>query len=415
MIRFFFIKHCIISLAIALVQYKYIINERLDFDYVKEHEKELLWIVLNYFNEWENFITAADIDKNAARNKEVGRRWNKESEEKIISRIKFLKKLNIPLASGYAQKNYRILFKSAIRCFDSWGNAITAAGLDYSEIKLYEDWGKQKVISKIQNLKARNIPLNPQYIIDKYKRLFNAAIRHFDSWGNAIIAAGLDYSEIKLYEDRDKQKVITKILDLKARNISLNSSYIQTSYAYLYGMACYYFDSWENAITAAGLDYSEIKLYEDWDKKEVIINILDLKARNIPLNSLYIQKNYAHLYGAACYYFDSWENAITAAGLDYSEIKLEEDWDRQGVIDEILCLNEYGLPLNPECIKRVYPALYKAGIRHFGSWGSAVEAAGLSYIGECINVNSITRLRLEVTKEKITEIQENFSNKRSVT
>ncbi len=98
-----------------------------------------------------------------------------------------------------------------------------------------------------------------------------------------------------------------------------------------------------------------------------------------PLNSYYYATNYPSVYAAAERFFGSWREAITACGLDYNEIRKYKEWDNARILMAIQKLAADGGQLSSQHIQRTDKSLYMAGVRHFKSWGRAVQSAGISY------------------------------------
>lgn len=70
-------------------------------------------------------------------------------------------------------------------------------------------------------------------------------------------------------------------------------------------------------------------------------------------------------------HFGSWKSALQAAGLPDTHFK----WTPERVIDIIRRRQNRGQPVNPMAILRADPNLYAAGRRRFGSWDAALDAA----------------------------------------
>ena len=58
-----------------------------------------------------------------------------------------------PLNSHYYSTNYPSIYAAAERIFGSWGNAITAAGLDYNAIRKYRVWTRMRIVQAIRKKK----------------------------------------------------------------------------------------------------------------------------------------------------------------------------------------------------------------------------------------------------------------------
>ena len=347
-----------------------------------------LWgAAMRYFGSWGNAIKATGLDYEEIKEKAEQGRIEKVSiwsKQKVVNEISELHEAGENLSSAYMQKNNNSLYKAGVRYFGSWKKAMEAAGLDYSKINLYswrEVWSKQKIISEIKELHEAGEDLSDSSLAKKYPKLRKAAITYFGSLRKAIETAGFDYDEIIKYEFWNKQKIIEGILELKERGEDLNSKYVHKTYTKLANAARIHFGSWENAIKAAGLDYEKIRQVEFWDKQKIIAKIKDLFDAGEDLSATNIQKIYPKLIGSACRYFDSWQNAIEAAGLDYNKIIKVEFWDKRKILNKIHELHEAGEDLNDTSISKTHSKLYSAAVnkRHFGSWGKAIEAAGLDY------------------------------------
>ncbi len=126
---------------------------------------------------------------------------------------------------------------------------------------------------------------------------------------------------------------------------------------------------------------------------EMIQNHILSRNGKEPLNSYYYATNYPDVYAAAERIFGSWGSAIEAAGLDYSKIKKYKTWSKQSVLDEIRRLHKEGEPIFSQNAQNHHKDLYMASIKRFGSWGKAVQSAGINYRD--------IRLRRSMTKEEV--------------
>lgn len=102
-----------------------------------------------------------------------------------------------PLNSHYYATHYPSVYAAAERLFGSWGEAITACGFNYDEIRKYKVWNRSKVTETIREMAAAGKPVSSQKAQQDHKSLYMAAIRYYRSWGKAVMAAGIDYSTIR--------------------------------------------------------------------------------------------------------------------------------------------------------------------------------------------------------------------------
>lgn len=238
-------------------------------------------------------------------------------------------------------------------------------------------WTKEKIIEEIRNLNNSNIPLNAVYMTKHNIKLYGAARVHFGSWGNALEAAGLDYTQInhKFTEKSWSKDVIAEeIINFASTNGNLRSDYVQKHYTKLHSAAQRYFDSWKDAVEYAGFDYNNIKKIK-WSKEKIIMTILEMNDNNIPLSSSSVQKMDTSLFQAACRIFGSWANAVNTSGLDYSKIKKQKEWEESSIKEELLRIKELRGNLSVTNVIKENSSVYQAAKRHFPnkSWSEIVK------------------------------------------
>lgn len=54
-------------------------------------------------------------------------------------------------------------------------------------------------------------------------------------------------------------------------------------------------------------------------------------------------------------------------------------WSKETILNEIRTLHQDGVPIYSHFLRQTYQELLAAGMRHFGSWKTAVKEAGISY------------------------------------
>ncbi len=180
------------------------------------------------------------------------------------------------------------------------------------------------------------------------------------------------------YKHWSRDEVVREIRRLDKQGSQLNSGYIARSYPALAYAARKYLGSWEDAIRAAGLDYSRIRRKYFWSRKKVVERIRELHKAGKPLHVSAAEKLYCGLVGAATMYFGSWRNAIRASGLDYTGIKRQKEWSKREIVREIRRVHREGMKLNTTIqVRHQYRNLHASAVRYFGSWAAALRAARL--------------------------------------
>ena len=160
-----------------------------------------------------------------------------------------------PLNSHYYAVNHPRIYAAAERIFGSWGNAIAAAGLDYQKIRKYQTWSKMRIVQEIRKASQRKEELSSQFVQQNRKALYMAAIHHFESWGNAIRAAGLDYQSIRQRRLLTPSELKKQIFHLYKNGEDLAYPNMRKNYQYLLasGMKKLGNGSWAEARMVCGI------------------------------------------------------------------------------------------------------------------------------------------------------------------
>jgi hypothetical protein len=123
------------------------------------------------------------------------------------------------------QKRVPSLLRAAERTFGSWAAAVEAVGFDYSAIRRYRMWSRERVIEKIRFWHHQGADLSWRHVSTKLDPSLAAAALHahrFSCWSEALAAAGLKPEEVARYR-RWSLPVIEEELDrLASRGILLD-------------------------------------------------------------------------------------------------------------------------------------------------------------------------------------------------
>jgi hypothetical protein len=174
--------------------------------------------------------------------------------------------------------------------------------------------------------------LNYATIAQKHVALLRAATRYFSSWRAAVDHAGLTYEDVRKYKTWSRDRILERIRELHSKGEDLSWRHVSTQVDPQLAAAATkrkHFGSWRNAIQAAGLKYSDIRRYREWDEKAVIDRLKQLHSEGRDLNAKSMEEYDITLITAARRRFDSWDKALTAAGLDYKAIVLRTPFKRR--------------------------------------------------------------------------------------
>ncbi len=160
-----------------------------------------------------------------------------------------------PLNSHYFSTTHPSVYAAAERLFGSWGNAITACGLDYKAVRKYRAWDKMRIISTIKKRYNRGEPLSCKHVQNNSKPLYMASIHHFKSWGSAVRMAGLDYESIRIRRSLTADQIRKEIRRLYKLGEDLAYPNMRKNHQYLlaYGMKKLGGGSWAKARRVCGI------------------------------------------------------------------------------------------------------------------------------------------------------------------
>lgn len=177
-----------------------------------------------------------------------------------------------------------------------------------------------------------------------------------------------------------KDEIGLEILQLYAAGEALSYGEVQKNNLRLLRAATRYFGSWKTAIEFAGLDYDSIRRYRVWSEERIIEQIRKHHAEGRDLSWRFVSTELDPALAAAAIRpsgFGTWQQALTAAGLDYEEIRRHRAWDAGAVLEELRRRHARGESLRVSDAAAECPALVAAARRHFDGWYEAIEAAGL--------------------------------------
>ncbi|MEK7466414.1 MAG: hypothetical protein AAB074_03275 [Planctomycetota bacterium] len=212
-------------------------------------------------------------------------------------------------------------------------------------------WTAALVVNEIRKLRERRISPSQSYVVGNHPALYGAAQRLLGGWRNALIAAGEEPAKVAR-ESRDVSNAtrtkwthdfIIKTLQERARlGKPLNFLKMRDSgFGGFLRAAARVFGSYEAAIRAAGLSYASIKRGTDWvsnPEKAIIGGIRELASAKVELNISSAQHHRSGLVTAAITHFGSWDSALVAAGFDPINTRLDLDTEAgKGRIFQNLC------------------------------------------------------------------------------
>ena len=204
------------------------------------------------------------------------------------------------------------------------------------------------------------------------------------------IAAAKNRSEVRrasknVVHQRDRWNpplILQTIRQLHKQKKPLWSREIRETNGALHSAAIHWFGSYRKAIAAAGIDYQTVQRVVPgrWNPQNVQRELRRLHRNKVSLNHAALERENPALVLAAYRYFGSYGSAINAAGLNYDRIRIRPmpSWDKKRVIQRIQELEKTKTGLWKRAVRRTDPYLDRAADRCFGSYKRAVRASGVS-------------------------------------
>ena len=144
------------------------------------------------------------------------------TDESVVNAIRIEAAAGLALNYSSVKKRIPALLRAAERVCGGWAAAVNAAGIDYEQIRRYRKWSKERIIEKIKEHHANGADLSWRYVSMELDRPLAAAVTHggrFDSWGDALYAAGLSVDEVARYRHWTLPKAQSKLADMMAEGV----------------------------------------------------------------------------------------------------------------------------------------------------------------------------------------------------
>lgn len=209
------------------------------------------------------------------------RKWTKES---IGLEIRAMFEAGINLNYAKMATEHVALLRASTRYFGSWRGAVEFSGLSYDDIRKYKSWTRDRIIARIKELSEQGEDLSWRHVSTQIDPQLAAAAtkrKHFGSWRKAIAASGLDYDAIRRYREWDADMIIGKLFELNEQGIDMNAKHMEEYDITLITAARRRFDSWDKALTAAGLDYKKIVLRAPFKRRPKTTNSIEAQIEAI--------------------------------------------------------------------------------------------------------------------------------------
>lgn len=301
------------------------------------------------------------------------------NDEVVIGLLKELDSKGVKITQMWLKNNeYGNIIKYTFKKMGGLNKAKELAGIKLDR----KQWTKELTIKELQELYSKGEDVSYSNLRKINITLYHACVRYFGSYKEAVEFAGIDYEEIIRITIWTKELIIKELQRLHSEGEDLSAHHLKVTHSKLSSACFSHFESYEEAITEAGLDYSDIIKYKQWTTEQVIEELQRLHSEGEDLSARKLMIAHAKLFSACYSVFETYEEAITNAGLDYSSINRysqRNNWTKELIIEELQKLLSQGEDLSLGNVKVTNFALYHACKDHFGSYKNAITEMGLDY------------------------------------
>ncbi len=366
--------------VLETIQQRYEAGKDMSQAAVRREDMGLTLVAGRRFGGWYKALEAAGIPSEAHMRQKPRGYW---TESRIIDEIITLHENGKPLYARYAIQHYSALFSAAYNVFGDWQKAIESAGLNYSVIRLHQEWSGELVIRRIRDRKAKGLRMSSLIVKKEDIRLWDAARAYYKDWYAALEKAGISRDSVTKSEKWSQERVINEIKQLAGLGEDLSLRNVFFTHSKLYNAGCRYFSTWEQALRIAGYNYDEIRRQRKKLTKEEILQLLrKYQSEGMHLDWTSLRDVDAGLAKIARVRFGSYKAAIEALGLDYDKINRDRvagrrTWTEEKVKEELHSYVEKNETF--DLLPEKDHGLYQAAVNYFGDIRKGIEAAGMDY------------------------------------
>lgn len=244
-------------------------------------------------------------------------------------------------------------------------------------------WSKELIRQEIAKFLDFSGGVNEYNVARDYnRRMVAASERHFGSWEAALADSGVVYTpkrrQPKTKIKWSKDLVLSSIKDLEKRG-NLQSRHVQENHNKIFNAARRYFGDWATAVEAAGVNYSEVRQLEVWDKSKVIVELKRIFSESGDISPTFLEKNgHSSLYVTARKLFGNYKSAVVESGIDDSLIfRKVPMWNEKMLRDELLNIEKAEGGLSYSFVRENHKNIVQYCEKTYGGWYLALYHLGL--------------------------------------
>jgi len=256
---------------------------------------------------------------------------------------------------------------------------------------------REEIVSAIKEAYEKGLDLRTSKVQQsRYRRFYRSHRYYFDSWSEALKAAGFSYFGVANSAKEEKRmEFLSMLRDAYQAGADLSSWTLQRKdnpYRTLRYRAEPFYKGrffWEDALRDAGLPVNKIVKQKRWDKSKIRERLLERAWKNKPINCAAVKVDEPDLYKAVCNCSDfaSYDDALEFSGFDPKKIRMSgKSLGYDEIMDGISRMDHERSNLNEGDIldgddRKLVRLVWSARRRFGGQWAGAVNAYGRKVLG----------------------------------
>lgn len=300
------------------------------------------------------------------------------SDEKVIMEFKKYRKKGSDITDKGLRRNYPTLRFQIISRFVSYRRFLSSQGINYDNIKTYNTWTKEKIIDEFNKLQKAEEELHINNLKENHNRLLGAINREYESYENFLKKIGLDYSLIRRYQTWNKQRVIEEFEKYTNNNENLRESVLQNKNSALYKQIRIYFKNYKTFLTKIGYEYNNIRGKIEWTEEKINKEFEKYLNEGKDLKASSMNRENNALYSAIKRKFETYGAYLESMGFHYNEVRGTIEWTNMKVKQDYLQLvKEYNGILCFTGVSLKNNKLYQQIRKRFKSYKNFLKDLGL--------------------------------------
>lgn len=276
---------------------------------------------------------------------------------------------------GYRGRHPVLAYKRRFGLEQAWSTATRQAiadGIAGNHGHRGRAWSRRRVLIEVRRRLRSGASLASTAV---EPTLTAAGRRYLGTWAQAVEAVRVRYDAVRKTRVWSRQRIIAEIHAMQRRGEPLHEGYAKRQHGALYKAAIRrYPSSWGRALKAAGIDAQAVQApHTEWTMRKAAAWVR--RVARIPERSLGVSQVPVGLRRFLERQHVEWSAFVISLG-ERAPGPSHRHWSKAAVVREIRRRHAAGKSLRVRPLMREDQSLYVRGRAFYGSWETALRAAG---------------------------------------